>query len=126
MWEEIFIHFMLSERTRFDFVRAQNVFTLNRNNHAKSGLAVATVTARAVDPGAGGLGGITVKIGGRRLPDPTGSAEYRTVAKKAGAEMSRPSLFYGYHGVARGRSVPGQGVVERGHMEDRWLAAMVQ
>ena len=43
--------FMLRNRMRYEFVPADQVLRLNRNGLAASGLAVATITARAVDPG---------------------------------------------------------------------------
>ena len=63
--------FMLRERIRFEFVRPENVLKLNRDGLAKSGPAVATVTARAVDPGPGGLAGITVTFDGSAPQDKT-------------------------------------------------------
>ncbi len=63
--------FMLRERIRFEFVRPEQVLKLNRNGLAGSGLAVATVTARAVDPGPTGLAGITVTLDGDAPQDKT-------------------------------------------------------
>jgi hypothetical protein len=63
--------FMLRSRIRFDFVRPENVLKLNRNGLAESGLAVATITARAVDPGPTGLAGITVTLDGDPPQDKT-------------------------------------------------------
>ena len=52
--------FMLRERIRFQFVRPEEVLKLNRNGLAKSGPAVATITARAVEPKPNELAGIVV------------------------------------------------------------------
>jgi M6 family metalloprotease-like protein len=56
--------FMLRNRIRFEFVRPEQVLRLNRDGLAKSGLAVARVVARAVDPGDAGVAGITVTLDG--------------------------------------------------------------
>lgn len=56
--------FMLRNRIRFEFVRPDQVVQLNRDGLAKSGLAVARVVARAVDPGTNGVAGITVRLDG--------------------------------------------------------------
>lgn len=56
--------FMLRNRIRFEFVRPEQVLRLNRDGLAKSGLAVARVVARAVDPGPAGVAGITVALDG--------------------------------------------------------------
>jgi len=63
--------FMLRNRIRFDFVRPEQVLRLNRNGLAASGVAVATVVARAVDPGPGGLAGVTVTLDGDAPQDRT-------------------------------------------------------
>jgi M6 family metalloprotease-like protein len=63
--------FMLRNRIRFEFVRPEQVVRLNRNGLAKSGLAVARVVARAVDPGAEGVAGITVALDGDAPQDRT-------------------------------------------------------
>lgn len=56
--------FMLRNRIRFEFVRPEQVVQLSRDGLAKSGLAAARVVARAVDPGAAGVAGITVRLDG--------------------------------------------------------------
>lgn len=63
--------FMLRNRIRFGFVRPENVLKLNRNGLAGSGLVVATITARAVDPGPTGLAGIVVTLDGDMPQDRT-------------------------------------------------------
>ncbi len=63
--------FMLREKIRFEFVRPEQVLKLNRNGLAGSGPAVATITARAVDPGSDGLAGMTVTLDGEQPIDQT-------------------------------------------------------
>jgi len=60
---------MLRSKIRFNFLRDGTVLALTRGNLASSGLAVATVAARAVDPPPGQLAGITVHLdGGDKTP----------------------------------------------------------
>ena len=63
--------FMLRNRMRYEFVPARSVLTLNRNGLAASGLAVATITARAVEPGPGALAGVSVVLDGDAPQDRT-------------------------------------------------------
>ena len=63
--------FMLRSRILFKLVRESNVLRLGRDGLAGSGLVVATVTARAVDPGPAGLSGITVALDGKAPQDKT-------------------------------------------------------
>jgi hypothetical protein len=63
--------FMLRNRMRYEFVPPQQVLRLNRNGLAKSGLAVARVVARAVEPDANGVAGITVALDGDAPQDRT-------------------------------------------------------
>ena len=67
---------MLRSKIRFGFLREGTVLELNRNDLAKSGLAVAKVVARAVDPGPGELAGITVKLDGDAPGDKTPRQDY--------------------------------------------------
>jgi M6 family metalloprotease-like protein len=62
---------MLRSKVRFGFVSDASVLKLNRNGLAGSGLAVASITARAVDPGPAGLAGITVALDGDAPQDRT-------------------------------------------------------
>ena len=62
---------MLRSKIRFDFLKDGTLLKLNRDGLAKSGLAVATVTARAVEPAAGNLAGITVTLDGDAPQDRT-------------------------------------------------------
>lgn len=62
---------MLRSKIKFKFLPDSNVLKLNRSDLAKSGVAVATITARAVDPGPTGLSGITVTLDGDAPQDKT-------------------------------------------------------
>lgn len=62
---------MLRSKINDSFLRPTQVLKLNRDGLAKSGLAVATVTARAWDPGDNGLSGITVRLDGDAPQDKT-------------------------------------------------------
>lgn len=63
--------FTLRNRVRFEFVRPEQVLRLSRTGLAASGLAVASITARAVDPGANGLAGMVVVLDGDAPHDRT-------------------------------------------------------
>ncbi len=69
---------MLRSKIRFGFLREGTVLQLNRSDLAKTGLAVGTVVARAVEPGPGELAGMTVKLDGDAPGDknPTGDTAY--------------------------------------------------
>ncbi len=62
---------MLRSKIKFEFLKDGTVLKLNRDGLAKSGLAVGTVTARAVEPAAGNLAGITVTLDGEAPQDKT-------------------------------------------------------
>lgn len=70
--------FMLRNRIRYEFLSPSQVLKLNRNGLAGSGLAVATITARAVDPGPAGLAGVTVALDGNPPQDKTPPCDMRT------------------------------------------------
>jgi hypothetical protein len=53
---------MLRSKTRFGFLSETSVLKLNRSGLAQSGLAVGTVTARALEPDPGRFAGITVTL----------------------------------------------------------------
>jgi M6 family metalloprotease-like protein len=55
---------MLRQRLQFGFVDSSIVLMLNRDGLAKTGVAVADVTARAIDPIPGTLSGIVVRLDG--------------------------------------------------------------
>jgi M6 family metalloprotease-like protein len=62
---------MLRSRLKFGFVSSTNVLDVNRSELAKSGLAVANVTARAADPGPDSVAGIVVRLDGPASQDKT-------------------------------------------------------
>ena len=62
---------MLRQKLNFEFVGEDQVLFLNRNGLAKSGLAVAKVTARAVEPEADSLAGVVVRLDGEAPQDRT-------------------------------------------------------
>jgi M6 family metalloprotease-like protein len=78
---------MLRSKIKFHFLPAANVLNLNRDGLAKSGLAVATITARAVDPGPTGLSGITVTLDGDAPKDKTPPCDMNQDPLCAGAPI---------------------------------------
>ena len=60
--------FMLRQRMRFEFVKPEQVLRLNRDGLAKTGIAVGTVSARAVEPLPGELAGMVVWLDGPEIP----------------------------------------------------------
>jgi M6 family metalloprotease-like protein len=56
--------FTLRNRMKYGFVGENQVLSLNRNGLAASGLAVARIVARAVDPGVSGFAGVLVNLDG--------------------------------------------------------------
>src|SRR3989304_3981406 len=69
--------FMLRNRIRYEFVRPEQGLKLNRNGRAAWGLVVATVKARAVDPGPNGLAGLTVTLDGTAPQDRTPACDMK-------------------------------------------------
>jgi M6 family metalloprotease-like protein len=63
--------FMLRNRLRYQWLQPSQVLQLARSGLAASGLAVATVTARAVDPLPGEVAGVTVTLDGEAPQDRT-------------------------------------------------------
>jgi M6 family metalloprotease-like protein len=76
--------FMVRNRLENEFITRDQVLMLNRNGLAKSGLAVATVTARAVDPLPNTFAGITVTLDGAAPQDHTPVDDPNTNALSAG------------------------------------------
>lgn len=68
---------MLRNRLRFGFVEPRQVLRLSRNGLAASGVAVATIVARAVDPGPLGLAGVVVDLDGAAPQDRTPACDIR-------------------------------------------------
>jgi hypothetical protein len=62
---------MLRNRLRYEWLQPAQVLTLTRSGLAASGLAVATVTARAVDPLPGEFAGVVVRLDGEAPQDRT-------------------------------------------------------
>ena len=62
---------MLRQKMNFGFVTPEQVLTVNRNGLAQSGLVVANVTARAIDPLPGSLAGVVVRLDGDGPQDRT-------------------------------------------------------
>jgi hypothetical protein len=67
------------------FVKPEQVLRLNRNGLARTGLAVATVVARAVEPGPGTLAGISITLDGDAPQDRTPPCDIKTDPLCAGA-----------------------------------------
>ncbi|MEO8077419.1 MAG: peptidase M6, partial [Acidobacteriota bacterium] len=63
--------FMLRNRMRLDFVQPAQVLRLSRTALAASGLAVATITARAAEPGPNAFAGLLVTLDGDAPQDRT-------------------------------------------------------
>ncbi|MFK4084601.1 M6 family metalloprotease domain-containing protein [Kribbella sp. NPDC020789] len=55
---------MLRNKIKLNMVDEQNVLRLSREALATSGVVIADVTARSVDPGAKGLSGVNIQLGG--------------------------------------------------------------
>jgi M6 family metalloprotease-like protein len=62
---------MLRQKINFGFVTPDQVLTVARNGLARSGLVVASVTARSIDPLPGSLAGIVVRLDGDAPQDRT-------------------------------------------------------
>jgi hypothetical protein len=89
---------MLRSKIKFGFVRDETVLKLSRNGLAASGLAVGTVTARAVEPAPGSLAGIVVKLDGDAPQDRTPTDDWDRNPLSAG----RPAFnFYSVEVVQR-------------------------
>lgn len=63
--------FTLRNRLRYEWLQPSQVLTLTRSGLEASGLAVATVTARAVDPLPGEYAGVVVRLDGETPQDRT-------------------------------------------------------
>lgn len=69
---------MLRNKIHAGIVPADNVLDLSREALASTGMVVDTVTARAVDPGAGGTSGIKIRLDGAGRPDRTPDCDINT------------------------------------------------
>jgi M6 family metalloprotease-like protein len=89
---------MLRSKTRFGFLSETSVLKLNRSGLAQSGLAIGTVTARAVEPGPGRFAGITVTLDGPAPQDKTPPQDYARNPVSAGDTLYN---FYSIEVVQR-------------------------
>ncbi len=89
---------MLRSRVRFGFVTDAQVLKLGRDALARSGLAVATITARAVEPGPGAVAGITLTLDGDAPQDRTPPDDMNKNPLSAGAPVFN---FYSVEVVQR-------------------------
>ena len=76
---------MLRSRVMLGFLRPENVVALSREGLSRSGLAVATVVAREVDPGPTGIAGVTVALDGNPPQDRTPACDINSDPLCAGA-----------------------------------------
>ena len=76
--------FMLRNRLRYKWLQPAQVLELTRSGLAQSGLAVATVTARAVDPLPGEVAGVVVRLDGEAPQDRTPACDMNADALCAG------------------------------------------
>jgi M6 family metalloprotease-like protein len=83
---------MLRSRMMLEFLRPGQVLVLNRSGLARTGLAVARVAARAVEPGPGTLAGISVNLDGEAPQDRTPSCDINTDPLCAGPGWNSYSL----------------------------------
>jgi hypothetical protein len=90
--------FMLRNRMRYGFVRPAEVLRLNRNGLAASGVAVATVMARAVAPAAGTVAGVSITLDGDAPVDRTPPCDIKTDPLCPGAPVFN---FYSVEVVQR-------------------------
>lgn len=63
--------FMLRSRMRFGFIGPETVLQLSRKRLAQTGLVVATITARAIEPGLDSLAGMVINLDGPAPHDRT-------------------------------------------------------
>jgi hypothetical protein len=89
---------MLRNRMRYEFVRPESVLRLNRDGLSASGIAVARITARAVDPGPSGLAGVAVTLDGEAPQDRTPACDMNTDPLCAGQPVFN---FYSMEVVQR-------------------------
>lgn len=79
--------FMLRSRLKFKFLSGANVLLLSRDGLARSGLVVADITARAVDPLPGEVAGISVALDGAAPQDKTPPCDMNKDALCAGTPV---------------------------------------
>src|SRR5262249_14536188 len=101
---------MLRQKIAFGFVTDAQVLTVDRDNLAKSGLVVANVTARAIDPISPSLSGIVVRLDNGTLPFAGGPGGPATGAPAPGGGGGR--------GAGRGEAPPTGPAPDRTPVED--------
>jgi M6 family metalloprotease-like protein len=79
--------FMLRSRMRFDFIRPERVLKLSRKKLAQTGLVVANITARAIDPGPDSLAGMVINLDGPAPHDRTSPCDPLSDPLCAGAPV---------------------------------------
>jgi M6 family metalloprotease-like protein len=105
---------MLRSKVKFEFLKDSDVLNLTRSGLTASGVAIANVTARAVEPAANAYAGITVALDGQspqdRTPpgDPAGPAVFNfysvEVVQRIGYDSFTPD-----NGVLLARNKTGEG-----------------
>jgi hypothetical protein len=83
---------MLRSRIMLGFVRPEQVLRLSRDGLAASGLAIANVVARAIEPKADALAGVAVDLDGNAPQDRTPACDIKTDPLCAGANWNYYSL----------------------------------
>ena len=90
---------VLRDKIFLDFVTAPNFLDLSRNGLAESGLVVAEVTARQVDPGASGQTGIRINLDGAAPVDKNIACSVFTTALTVAAPAGATSITVGTGGT---------------------------
>jgi hypothetical protein len=90
--------FMLRNRLRYKWLQPSQVLDLTRSGLMASGLAVATITARAVDPLPGEVAGVVVRLDGDAPQDRTAKCDINTDPLCAGEPVFN---FYSMEVVQR-------------------------
>ena len=110
---------MLRSKVRFDFLNDAEVLKLTRSGLAATGIAVANVTARAVEPVPGAVAGIVVTLDGEAPQDRTPPDDINKNPLSAGAPVYN---FYSVEVVQRigyDSFTPDNGVLHRQEQEQR-------
>ena len=108
---------MLRQRIAFDFVTATQVLSVKRDNLDETGLVVANVTARAIDPIASSLAGIVVRLDDGELAV-TGAAGTRGGGAGAAAGAAAGGGRAGGQGGGRAGGAPPATGGDRTPVED--------
>ena len=97
---------MLRQKMAFDFVTAAQVLSVKRDNLGKTGLVVASVTARAIDPLPSSLAGIVVRLDDGELAVTGASGTRGGGAGAAGATGAAGAGRAGGQGPGRSGATP--------------------